>query len=420
MSGSRRRPTPSPQYYAEGVALYLDGRYKQAVVELASARQEGGLLGQMAAYYQAMAHRALGIEALREGRFDEAESHFRQAARTIGKDADLASYLAALYARQRRYGECVDEMSCAAESSADDVAAWRKLAQAQWRAGQHEQARITLATALRKLGNRAELHIQMGLFWAAKEKFDEARKSFTSAVEADCTCADSHYYLALAASAQGDVIDAVRSFQRAFELRRDDLVVARQLAMAAAAAERQGHHFVLRLPEAAATPEGSEIRQLAAYITSEPEFLDACLSLPDSPIDGELFGMLAGVVQMALAAHGGYADLRYHSSRIFARLGRLDEAIEQADKAVRINPRYVRAFLHLADLHARAKKPLDAVENIERAVACGADWPDVHCLAGEILARFDMPAEAKEYFKRALQLKAGYRRAAETMSALAA
>ena len=420
MPSKRSRSKPASQQYAEGVATYGRGCYEQAIRQLEGVRQEAGLLGQMADYYQSMARRALGIEALRDGRFAEAEKCFLQAARTVGRNAGLASYLAALYARQGSYAKCVHEMSHAVEAESDDAAAWRKLAQAQWRAGQRDEARMTLTAALRKLGSRAELHIQMGLFWAAADKFNDARKSFASAVDADCTNPDAHYYLALAAAGQGDAIDAVRSFQRAFELRPCDLIVARQLATAAAAAERQGRHFVLHLPEEPATWEGSEVRQLAGYVAAEPESLDAYLSLPESPVDQELFGTLAGVVQMALVAHGGYADLHHYCSRTFDRLGRPEEAIEHAEAAIEINPSYVQALLHLGRLYARRGRFAEAVTLVSRAIACGADWPDVHCLTGEIMVRLDMSAEARKHFERALQLNAGYARAAEAISRLAA
>jgi tetratricopeptide (TPR) repeat protein len=420
MSGMRGRGRVSGERYAKGVASYRSGRCKDAVELLEPVCGQDGMLGQMAGYYQAMARRALGIEALCEGRFDQAESFFRQAARVIGRNAELSGYLVTLYVRQGKYGKCADEMSRVVDCGDGDVTAWRKLAQAQWRDGRRQEARMTLAAALRKLGNLAELHVQDGLFWAAEEKFEEARQSLTSAVEADCACAEAHYYLALAAAAQGKVVDAVRSFQRAFELRRWDLVLAYQLAMAAGAAERDGCRLVLRLPDADARSEDSEVRQLAAYVAAEPEFLDACLALPDSSTDEQLFGMLAGVVQMALAAHGDYADLHYYLSRIFDRLGRLADAIEQAETAIGINPGYTRVLLYLSDLCARSNRHAEAIGHVEHAIACGADWPDVHCTAGELMLKLGMSAEARMYLQRALELNANYSRAAEALAGLAA
>ncbi|MHC4983827.1 MAG: tetratricopeptide repeat protein, partial [Planctomycetota bacterium] len=156
------------------------------------------------------------------------------------------------------------------------------------------------------------------------------------------------------------------------------------------------------------------------YIASEPEFCEACLSLPESPMDLDLFEMLAGVVQMALTAHSDYADLHYYCSRIFDRLGRLDEAVEHARKALEINPRYVRAHLHMADVLARTDRCGDSAEHIEIAISCGADWPDVHCLAGELLLRLDERLRARKHFQRALELNANYARAAEALAKPAA
>jgi len=419
MFGKRKQPEADRGQYVRGLEAYCHGQHDQAISRLEPVRRQGGLLGQLAGYYQSMARRALGIEAMRAGRFDRAEDYFRQAAATIGRNADLTGYLAVVYARQRRYGQCADEAAHLVELKGDDPAAWRRLAQAQWSAGRRDQARMTLGDALRELGSRPELHVQEGLFWAAEENFEEAQKSLQRAVEADCTCAEAYYYLALAAQAQGKVTDAVSSFRRAFELKPWDLVLAYQLAVTAAAAGEQGHRIVVSVPEKSAADE-SAAQRLADYVTAEPEFLEACLSLPESPIDADLFGMLAGVVQMALAAHGDYADLRHYCSRIFTRLGRLDKAMEQVEIAVAINPRYVRALLSAAELCLKTNNPTGALDRVKRAIDCGADWPDVQYMAGKISLQIGAPCEARKHFAKALDLNGGYKQAAEAISALAA
>ncbi len=407
-------------HYTQGILLYRAGRYKQAIEELELLQGRDDLLGRLGEYYLALCRRSMGIEAMRQGRFDVAERCLRAAMESIGREADLPAHLARLYAQNGRFDRCVAEMEKNVVSDSDSVEAHRKLAQAQWRSGHRAEACMTLYSALRKFGCESQLWVQLGLFYAAEERFDEARQALQKAVNADCTNAKAHRYLAMAAAAQGDVEAARRSFQRAFELNPGDLMSAYQLALAAKATAENGLTVMLHLPELFLPAGGSEIRQLASYITQEPDFVDAFLSLPDSEVDTELFGMLLGVVQTALAEQPRFADLHYHCSRIFQRLGRTTPAIEHAQKAIQINPQYVQAMIHLGRLLASAGRLAEAIEHLEKAVADGGDWPDIHCLIGELMQQSSLRTDAKRHLERALVLKTNYPRAAEALASLAA
>lgn len=416
------RTTGRLENYTRGVLLLRQGRFAEALDELGRFEAPQGLIARLTRYYQAMCHRAIGLEALRTGDFERAQSHLRQAMRIAGGGADLSSYLAAAYAQTGQYSRCAGELEKTAGSAQSSVETLRLLALAQWRAGRRCQAYLTLSEGLRRLGGHSRLHMQMGLFYAAEERFAEARASLARAAEGDCTNADTHYYLALAASAQGDLPAAVRSLQRAFELRPTDLMIAYQLAMAARAAGDGGYHIMLRLPEttAPANLHGSQIRELGAYVAAEPDFIDAFLALPPSEVDDELFGLLLGVVQMALADHPRYADLQYRCSCVLMRLGRRDEAMVHARQAVEINPRYRKALVHLARLTAEAGQVEPALAWLDKALAAGADYADVHCLAGELLQHCNRSDRARRHFARALELNRKYTRASDGLGAVAA
>jgi len=212
----------------------------------------------------------------------------------------------------------------------------------------------------------------------------------------------------------------VRSLQRALELRPGDIVISYQLALAAKAAGDGGCQVMLHLPEPNPAQAESENWQLARYIADEPDFVDAFCALPASEADVELFEMLAGVIQMSLAEHPNYADLHYHCSRIFHRLGRIDASLEHAERAVVINPHYVKALVHLAELYSRAGRTRLAAACCRRAIASGGDWPDVHCMMGRLLDGRGRPARARKHFERAMQLNPNYAGAANVQPSLAA
>jgi tetratricopeptide (TPR) repeat protein len=399
---------------------YCRRLHRQAAEELAHLRSRDDPAGNLARYYEGMALRAMGLEAMAEGRFDQAEARLRAAIERIGQTADLADYLAAVHASTGQFDRCTVQAEAAAELRPDDPAAWRRLAQAQWQAGRRAEAHMTLGAALRRFEPNAGLLVQMGLFLSADGNFAQARQSFRQAVQADCANADAHYYLALAAQAEGDAAEAARSFQRALELRPADLMLAYQLAKAARVAAEGGTMLALRPGELRPAANGSQLDQLARYVTAEGDFTEAFLSLPESPIDAELFGLLASVLEAALAEHPDYADLQFHRSRVCRRLGRTDEAIEHARRAVQINPRYVNARIHLAGLYAEIGQVDQAVRQLQQAIAAGADWADVHCQIAELLPARGEQSGARRHLERAVQLNAGFARAAKALASLAA
>jgi tetratricopeptide (TPR) repeat protein len=328
--------------------------------------------------------------------------------------------LADRYARTGRGTDCIRQTEKSLATSGDDVHTWLRHAQAQWRSGRREEAQMTLRQALRHLGAQADLHNQLGLFLAAQGRWTEAQESFAQAIQADCSNPDAHGYHALASAVLNDGTTALRSFQRAYELRPGDMVLAHRLALAAKAAEQQGHRVVIRLPEPTTAPSRSQMGQLARYLTLEGDFVDAFLVLPPSEIDTELFGVLEAALQTALAEHSDYADLHLRTSAVLTRLDRLEEAIHHARSAVAINGRYIRARLHLAKLCTEASLQDEALEHLEQAIACGADWADVHCAAAELMLPRGRMQEAQQHLARALQLNPHYTRAAEAMARLAA
>jgi len=394
---------------------YHRGEYRAAAEMLAGLSDRPGTLGRMAKYYGAMANRALGIEAMQTCDFAQAERYLTAAARAIGNRSSLTSYLAACYARNRRFDRCAAEMSKAAEDGGGP-AEYRKLAQAQWRAGRKHQAMMSLHQGLRTFGNDAGLRMQLGLFHASEERFDEAAEHLADVVKHDCDNPMAHYYLGLAAAANRDIAQALRCLQRAFDLAPDNMLIARQLSLAAQAAGQEGVKFVLRLPQEFAEQESSHARQLARYIAQDGDLPDVILSLPQSEIDGELFGVLANVLNIALADHE-YADLHYHASRVHQRLGHDRLAADHAKKALKINPKYVKARIQMADLCPR---PDRAAEHLTMAIEHGADWPDVHFRAAEMLARCKRKPAARKHLLRALELRPGYGCARKALSLLAA
>jgi len=406
--------------FSEGMQAYRDRDYPAAAETLAPVAERSDLPGRLARYYCAMSHRAIGLGFVEAGRLTEAAWHLRRTVSLIGNQADLAEYLRVIYARQGRREPCVGEAEYLAEAAPDDARAQVRLAQAQWHSGRRAPAIMTLDQALRRIGDRADLHLNLGLFHAAEADYDAAWRHLSRAVECDGTSVKAYRYLGLTACARGAFHDAVGAFQWACDLAPRDVLLTYYLCQSAAASAQAGRPVAVTLPASAAAPSESALDELAEYAAGEPDFVEAFLALPPAAGDAELFGVIAAVVRRALSRRGDTALLHYQASAVLARAGEPDAAADHAGRAVKIDPRFAKAWIQLADANALRGDTVEAAANLNRAVAAGADWPDVHARLAELLAEAGQPDRAERHYRRALQLNGRYRRAADGLRALAA
>ncbi len=404
--------------FEQGVAFYRAGRFTEAAQKLGALGDQPGPMGQLARYYQGMSHRAMGLDALARGQYDLAHEQLRTAVKLLGPNANLSAYLASLYAKAGQPEQVCREAERAAAGGGPQAV--RKLAQAQWQAGRREAAMMTLTEALRRHRDHVGLHLQMGLFHASCERWAEAQASLTQAVECGCDDSQTHYYLGLLYAATDQLPQAISELQRAVDLDPANLVATYQLSLAAKAAWQSGHRIVLHLPDRPTTEAGSAIRQLSRYVTAEPQFVDAILSLPASDAEEELMGVLAAVVKTALAAHPGYADLRLLCSRILDRLGQTDEAIEHGRMAIERNPSYLQALIHLGDLYERAGRLAEAVDSLAAAIEAGGEWADVHFRLAKLSTRLGRMDQTAHHLERALTINQGFAAARDEQTRLAA
>lgn len=408
--------------YTRGLMLRGQGCFAEAAQELQDLITQDDTIGMLSRYHYAMAHRSLSGQALASGDFQAAQRHLKTAMATVGDNCELGGVLAGLYAQGSKTQECLRETEKAstARDDEDSPEFHRRLAQAQWQAGRRQEAELTLSQAFRRFGPTGALHLQQGLFQAAENKFAEARKSLARAAKALCDDPDAHRYLGLAEAATGDAPAAARSFQRALDLRPDDLILAYQLSLAARAASQVGVDIVVRLPAPSPMPTNGNLQALAGRIAVEPDLVEALCSLPDNDMDNDLFALLIGAVELAIEAHPQYADLHLAASRTYARLDQQDAARTRAETALDINPVYVQARLYLAELCVSAGLDTQGARHYERAIRDGADWPDVHLRASEALISCGQNDPARRHLRRALELNAGFVPAARALEALAA
>jgi tetratricopeptide (TPR) repeat protein len=160
------------------------------------------------------------------------------------------------------------------------------------------------------------------------------------------------------------------------------------------------------------------IDALSRVIESEPDFVDAFLSLPLGKVEKEIFGLLAATLHRALQRQPEHADLYYHCGRVLERLGRSADAIAATEQAVRLDPKFIDALIHLATLYHKTDRLDDAMTRLERTIELGAEYPDVYLLLGHLHRDTGRLDRARWAYRKALGINKQYTAARDALDAL--
>jgi tetratricopeptide (TPR) repeat protein len=121
-----------------------------------------------------------------------------------------------------------------------------------------------------------------------------------------------------------------------------------------------------------------------------------------------------------LAERPWFADIRHYTALCLGFMGRTEEALEQIDLAVDVNPRYVEAHINRALLLQELGRYEEARRAVERAgaheqnshsrfpAAEAAALANAHATLGDMYVQAGAPEEAVAQFNLALGLRPGF------------
>lgn len=365
-------------------------------------RDPAELVAAVRRYFETQVRLREGIRLVNASRFEEAARKFSAVA---AGDANSSSLSVCVATALTGVGGGVDAKASgrAEVQNPDDVESLVRDALAMWKTGRAGEAIARLRQGIEQNREAAELHYQLGTLLAAADTMDEADGCYRRAVVLDPDHADALVGLAMCEGVRQETGKAVRHLTRAQQLRPGDARINLLLSMAARAAQQQGQPIAVR----AATPQppardAEAIEELSRVIETEPDFVDAFLSLPAGDVEEELFALLAETLHTVLRRQPEHADLYYHCSRVLVRLGRRKEAIELTERAVRIDPKFVKALIQLGRLYGQTNRLADATARLEQAIEQGAEYPDVYLLLGNLYRDRGQPDRARWAFDKAL------------------
>ncbi len=384
--------------------------------------QTGRLIRCIKAHFEAARDVRRGVCLLHAGEYESAATVFSSAARADSTNESLAAYLAACLVGQAQPGAAAEYLEKTTEDGAGGTAARIRYAMALWASGEHDKAIAALRANVRDDPERAELHFQLGTMLTSLEQYEEAELRFTQTLSIDRNHTEALVSLALCCGVRGDPKQAVGHLQAAQERRPRDARIGLLLAQAAKAMRQEGRVQPIRahMPDAEPLADEKGIAELSRVIETEPDFVDAFLSIPLGEVDERVFAMLLDTLRGALERQPEHAELRYHCGRVLERLGRREDAIGETERAVELDPRFTRALVQLGKLYQQTDRQSDATTRLEQAVAAGAEYADVFNLLGNLYRAQGQVGRARSAYRRALLINERYDAALQALASLPA
>ena len=114
----------------------------------------------------------------------------------------------------------------------------------------------------------------------------------------------------------------------------------------------------------------------------------------------------------ALRLNPDYAEAHYNLGNIFFKEGKVSDAIGHYEQALRINPDYAEAHNNLGIALAQTGKIEEAIAHYEQALRIKPDYAEAHYNLGIALAQAGKVEEAIAHYEQALRIKPDYRRGA--------
>jgi tetratricopeptide (TPR) repeat protein len=125
-------------------------------------------------------------------------------------------------------------------------------------------------------------------------------------------------------------------------------------------------------------------------------------------------------LQQALRFKPAYAEVNNNLGKALAQAGRVEEAIGHYEQALRLKPDYAKAHCNLGLALARVGKTQEAMEHYEQALQIKPDLAEAHYNLGVALFRLGRLPEAMGHYEEALRSKPDYAEAENNLAWLLA
>lgn len=307
------------------------------------------------------AYRRLGWALGRQYKYEEALQVTRQGLVADPEDKDLYNLLGDVCMRLGRHAEAQAAFERYTQLTPTDPNAWDSLGLFHQSLGQHEQAINAYQRALAlnpesriaiiHLGN---LYFQQGRYRAAIEQY---QRHFQIARD-DNQRARSFQYTAAVYLKQGDLLRAAAAIKEEVKYNPESLWTSLVLALT-----RGDQAAVQKLSAAVFVPANYNYYNGRGFLRLW-NYQRGYVALKHGHADDAINHFRAAVQQQAL--DWSYDSFEDCLANAYLQVGRVDEALAEYERILKINPNYPLAHFYLGQAYARKGEPLRARSAYER------------------------------------------------------
>ena len=221
------------QIWQDPISLWSDSVAKnpdnyRAHINLGYAfRKEGRLEDAVTHYLEALriapnfatAHSNLGVALAQQGNLKDAFSHFAEALRIRPDDSEILTNYGQAYMQQGNINEAVSYFSKALKACPDNSKAHNNFGIALAQQGNLKDAMVHFSEAVRIEPHNAKIHRNLGQAFMLQGNLPKAAQHYSEAVRINPAYAEAHCKLGAILVRQGDVDGGIEHFSKALKIK---------------------------------------------------------------------------------------------------------------------------------------------------------------------------------------------------------
>jgi len=354
------------------------------------------------------ARQRLAAIALAAGQLDRAVDHYQQLCNDDPADTEACVLLASMLVNDGQTAQAIARYQLALTIEPDNWPANNDLAEAFIKTGQHEKAITVLKDALDKHDHAPDIHLQLAQLEAELGDDQQAVSHYQKAIEIHPGYLEAIVRFGTHHLQMQRYLDAAELFSQAVEV--NDRLLNAYVGLAVAQQHAGDHDQAQQSIELATAVEPNstmlfaELAKLELKASAAEQIKDYLSGHPDAPQGGcKMLDVQTERFAQAVEEHDDRADWHYRYGLLLKAQGHVADAADEFDRAVQINPNYVKALVKLGLTLHELGDPERARCCLHRAVVLEPGYADTYYQLGLIYADQGRYHLAVEQFDQSLK-----------------
>ena len=357
----------------------------------------------------------LSIVLYNMGKYKEALKELSYLTKLNPQFADLHYHLGVIYAHLTRFEEAKNELKKAIELNPKYLQARIQFALVSAAQGEYEIAEKQLTELISERPTFPDLHYNKGVVQAAQDRIKEAFESLNKALLLNPNYAKCHFFIGILYLKEGKNKDALEHISKALEGKLEEPMLSFARTIRKFLTKKLEKGASKELMDKKAFPLDPDyiketVKSLPKHVNIIPDYVEIFEKL-GAKIDRPLLKTIANLYKEEIEKNPLYPDLYYQLGKVCEYMEEWDEAIKNYQKALEINPKFIKARISLAKAYKRLVMYEDAKKHFLLLKEQGVLFPDLCLELATIYAEEENLKEALKTVFEAIERNPRYEKA---------